>query len=395
MKLFEKMRFMAVALIAVIGLSACSDDDPVELPQLDTPNLVQYVQISDNPITLVYAWQAVANATAYEYKLEALTAEGEVANVVTAGTTTELSVTIVSEGNITLDYGTEYRFTLIAVGDEASVRNSLPVVADFTTHEAPLTLTIENQTYRSASFIVKPSNADMRYQTAMIAYDKYAQYSSDEEFIQEYEFGYYKMLASMPWIPATWDQVLDSYGQNGDYQFNSRSMMPSSKYIFYAYGYELTDDPENPVKIVTPLLKKVFITPAWAATSATTFSLAISGQEVSEGYANVSVDVTPSDNAEQYLTMFVPADKATDDAALQSYVMTTMQSLEMQAGIEDWHQSAAVNAGAKTVTSNSVALVGSQKVSLGQPYVVAVFGVDKNGLITTNIASLRFDAISE
>ncbi|MCI6161072.1 MAG: hypothetical protein MR681_07050, partial [Prevotella sp.] len=75
--------------------------------------------------------------------------------------------------------------------------------------------------------------------------------------------------------------------------------------------------------------------------------------------------------------------------------MTTIQVLEKIHSILDWSSSTAVKQGEQIISSKAVALSDNLRVKPGQPFVVAVFGIDKNGLITTEIQSLSLQAVAE
>lgn len=387
------LSMMAVALVAAVSFSACSDDDD-PLQALSQPVILQSEQMNDNPITLTFAWDVVENAVSYTYSLDAVAGDS-VANI-TKGSTKNLSVTIVANDKVVLDYDTEYRFTVKAIGQEGAFLNSAETTCTAKTSAAPLKLSMEVLSYRSGSFSVKPSNADMRYQTALIEYDKYGKYASDKEFIEGYEFGYYKQIAaSRPWIPAPWTYWLDDNGQQGDYTFNSRSMQPGKKYIFYAWGYQIDDnDSENPVKVLTPLMKKVFTTPGWAATSKTTFKLAVGEQTLENGVVDVKVSVVPSNEKEHYLAVFIPAETVTDHTSVLNYLINLLPNMEKVGNIDEWHKQDAVKTGAQTISSNEVAIVSSNNVTPGKDYVVAVFGIDNTGCVITNVATEKFTSIS-
>ncbi len=395
MKQYKKIYVSIVSLVMVGFLVSCSSDDD-SMTTLPVPKIVQSEEISDNPLTLVFSWENVPKAEKYAFRLERLNAEGAVEKKIAEGTTNELSMVIASSPTVSLDYSTKYRFSLMAVGADAKVTNSEYAFVDVVTTKGPLSLSISNMTYRYATFSVHPSNADMLYQTAYILLEKYEKYGSDEKFINEYEFGYYKVLKeNMPWIPAPWYEFMKDHAQKGDYTFNSRAMQPSTQYIFYAYGFELTGDDANPVRILTPVVKKIFTTPEWKATSKTTFKLNVESQKLSGSEVDVNLKVTPSNPQEYYFPMFIPADKVSDKASLLNYAMTTIQVLEKIHSILDWSSSTAVKQGEQIISSKAVALSDNLRVKPGQPFVVAVFGIDKNGLITTEIQSLSLQAVAE
>ncbi len=214
-------------------LASC-DDSSDEGGTVTTPKIIQSEEILDNPITLAFSWEAVENAVEYTYQLEAVKEpENE---VIVTGKTKSLNVEIASTKEAELFYSSEYLFTLKAVSSDASVVSEA-AEARVTTSSGPIALSIENLTYRSALMKSVPEDKDMYYQLAQIPVETYTAYDSDMEFIEGYDFGYYKKVGSaMPWIP--WYAFMQEGSDKGNVEYETRMLKPNQNYLMYAYGVE-------------------------------------------------------------------------------------------------------------------------------------------------------------
>lgn len=276
--LTKKWHTMLLVLSTLFVLASC-DDSSDEGGTVTTPKIIQSEEILDNPITLAFSWEAVENAVEYTYQLEAVKEpENE---VIVTGKTKSLNVEIASTKEAELFYSSEYLFTLKAVSSDASVVSE-PAEARVTTSSGPIALSIENLTYRSALMKAVPEDKDMYYQLAQIPVETYTAYDSDMEFIEGYDFGYYKTVgSSMPWIP--WYAFMQEGSDKGDTEYETRMLKPNQNYLMYAYGVEFDmQNDDDPVKIVTPMIKYFFTTPEWKATSNGTFTLSVENQELVE-----------------------------------------------------------------------------------------------------------------
>ncbi len=320
-------------------LASC-DDSSDEGGTVTTPKIIQSEEILDNPITLAFSWEAVENAVEYTYQLEAVKEpENE---VIVTGKTKSLNVEIASTKEAELFYSSEYLFTLKAVSSDASVVSE-PAEARVTTSSGPIALSIENLTYRSALMKAVPEDKDMYYQLAQIPVETYTAYDSDMEFIEGYDFGYYKKLgSSMPWIP--WYGFMQEGSDKGDTEYETRMLKPNQNYLMYAYGVEFDmQNDDDPVKIVTPMIKYFFTTPEWKATSNGTFTLSVENQElveVAEGdyIVNIKLKVTPSNASERYYIAFVENSTLKDDYTMYDFAFDVIYSEEIYGGVEDWEQ---------------------------------------------------------
>lgn len=120
-------------------------------------------------------------------------------------------------------YDTEYTLKVQAItGDDKVALSSDEVKATCRTAQAPIALSIADLTYRSATFYAVPDDKGMLYQVAQIPVSKYELYPNDNDFIQNYEYGYYQTLTHTPpymFFGATWTQVMEDLCQKGDYSW--------------------------------------------------------------------------------------------------------------------------------------------------------------------------------
>lgn len=385
-----------IMFFAAICLASCDDSSDEGCKTIESPRIVQNEEILDNPITLAFSWEAVNNAVKYVYQLEEVDESGN--KVIVSGETEDLNVEIASTDEAELLYSTEYAFILKAVSADGTL-TSEPAEVRLTTGSGAIALSVEDLTYRSAIIKGVPVDKDMLYQFAQIPVEKYTAYDSDMEFIEGYDFGYYKaMSAAMPWVK--WYQMMESGSHKGDYTYETRMLKPGKDYLLYAYGVEFNqEDTENPVKVVTPLIKHFFSTPAWKATSDCTFEVKIESQAVTvpdygEPFVNVKVEVTPSDAQMRYYLAFV--DKKTlsetygDD--VYDFIFDAVLSEEQYGGEEfDWATTDMLTSGKAVLESKDFGwgLYGSTD------YKLLVCGVDNDGMVVTEAAAFDFTTISE
>lgn len=387
--LTKKWHTMLLVLSTLFVLASC-DDSSDEGGTVTTPKIIQSEEILDNPITLAFSWEAVENAVEYTYQLEAVKEpENE---VIVTGKTKSLNVEIASTKEAELYYSSEYLFILKAVASDASIVSE-PAETRVTTSVGPIALTIENLTYRSALMKAVPEDNDMYYQFAQIPVEKYTAYDSDIEFIEGYDYGYYKKLSStMPWIP--WYGFMQEYSKKGKYEYETRMLKPGLNYVFYAYGVEFDmDNTDDPVKVVTPMIKYFFTTPEWKATSDCTFTVSVEEEElVGEGeneIANLRLKVTPSNAKERYYIGFMEASLLSEDYTMYDFAFDVIYSEELYGTVEDWADTDMLSSGEKVLNSMDY----GWGLYPGTDYKILVFGVDDRGLVTTEIAALDWKTI--
>lgn len=171
-------------------------------------------------------------------------------------------------------------------------------------------------------------------------------------------------------------------------------MKPKKDYVLYAYGVEFDmENPEKPVRVVTPMVKRFFTTPEWEATSNTTFELSIEGQEIigngDDAIVNVNLKVTPSSEKEKYYIAFMGKDMLNENSTVYDFAFDAIYSEEVYGGVTDWSVSELLSSGEKILASKDF----EWGIYPGKEYMALVFGVDGNGLVTTAIASLDFTSM--
>ena len=378
--------------IAAWTFVSCSEDNSTEVSSgLEAPEIIQSEEISDNPITLAFSWEIVENAVSYSYQLDVIKESGN--ETITKGNTTDLSIEIVSTREAELYYSTEYAFSIQAIAEDPA-DSSEPNEVRITTSSGAIALSIENLTYRSAVLKGIPVDKSMLYQFAQIPIEKYLAYDSDMNFIEGYDYGYYQAMgAAMPWIP--WYSLMQEGSQQGDYTYHTKILKPKTDYLLYAYGVEFdTSDTENPVSVITPLIKYPFTTPAWKATSNCTFDISIESQQINpEGYNVINVKIVPSDNNERYYVAFPTQETLATTYAndIYDYAFDAVYNEEIYSGVTDWATSEFLTSGEAVVTS----LQFGWNINPGAEYKILVFGVDGDGLVTTEIATVDCTSITE
>ena len=371
-------------------MTSCNNDDDIQAPtSLQAPEIVQMEEIISSPLTLAFSWIAVDYATEYSYQLR----KTDDQQLITQGTTEELSVWLVYSKEIDLMYETQYTFTLQALTDKLQ---SEEVSATVTTSEAAISLSIEDLTYRSATLIGKPKDANMLYQFAQIAIEKYTAYDSDTEFIETYDYGYYQELSKMTFGGYEWYQIMAGLSKQGDYTFSTKILSPEKEYLLYAYGVEFDyNSTTDPVHIITPLFKLPFTTPAWEATSNCTFDVEVLSQDMIEidgvKYVNPTIKITPSDNNEIYYLAIATENVLSLYDDIYHFVFSSILSDELYNGVTDWTNTSFALSGEQTITSYQLQRVATPGVS----NAVFVCGISQNGLVTTEIKRIDFTAITE
>lgn len=378
-------------MVPAMAFVSCSDDDD-DVVKMQAPEIVQSEQISDNPITLAFSWTASEGATSYSYELT--TGEGESVTTVANGSVVTTSIEFVSNDNFELAFDTEYTFSLTALND---TETSAPVSAKVKTGSGPFEMTITNLSYRGATFTVKPADKNILFQTAQISYSRFSEYPTIAEFLEGYEYSYYKMMAQYSNIP--WYGYMEMGCNKGDWSWTTRSLTPGAEQIFYCYGvrFNYETNPNDPVSVITPFMKTVYTVPQWEATSKTTFNITEVEQSVGDnGKVVCTVKVTPSDNNEMYLVTFVE-----DDYLNQRYggsdfnlMMGRMGDLELMNIVKDydWASAGVLLKGEQTIKNNETSIKNDASITPGKKYHVVVAGVSADGLQTTEIATLNMTA---
>lgn len=397
-KSFLSSRIMWAVLTLFTGMVvSCSDDEGGEgsVPtSLQAPEIVQSEETLNSPITLAFSWMAVDDAVEYSYRLT----KSDDQQLIAEGTTGELSVEIVYSNKVDLLYDTQYTFTVQAVAGNVQSEVSTATV---TTSEPAIVLTLENLTYRSALMKCQPSNNDMLYQFAQIPIEKYTAYDSDQAFIEGYDYGYYKAYAQSI-SGFEWYQVMEALSKKGSQEYETHILSPETDYLFYAYGVEFDHySVVDPVHVITPLIKVPFTTPAWEATSDCTFEVEILDQEVIEAdgetvtttVVSPTVKVTPSDENVRYYVAILEQSRLADygNDVLNLAFNMILADEQDNGGSSDWSKSELLKSGTQTMTGLEL----KYAVLPGEASMVLVFGLSDDGLITTEIERVDFQAITQ
>lgn len=390
------LRNCAVWIVAALStglFTSCDNDDNIqeeELTTLPAPEIVQSEEIMDNPLSLSFSWIAVDHATMYNYQLK----KADDQQLVAQGSTDELSMQFVYSKEIDLLYDTQYIFTLQACVED---KLSEQVSATVTTSAPAIRLSMDSLTYRSMVMIAEPQDPTMLYQFAQIPMEKYTAYDSDMEFIEGYDFGYYKAMAAS--LGGTWYQRMEYGSEQGSYRYATRMLSPETDYLLYAYGVEFDhNSTEDPVQITTPMIKLPFTTPAWEATSDCTFEVEIVGQDLVDTGAGIwvspTVKVTPTDKTERYYVAIFEESMLSGYKDIYDLAFNCVYSDEQQMQLEgqaiDWTTSPLLASGDQILTGYQLKYV----VTPGDPCFVMVFGLDGRGLVTTKITRVDFTAIT-
>lgn len=380
------LMMLATVAIAAVVLTSCSEDEKV-VPQLTAPEFVQNEQVDDNPVTLSFSWTAVDGVAEYAYTLYDSKDEK-----VASGHTTQTSVTFTSTYLVPLDYNADYTLEVMAVTADATIAlNSDAVKATAHTAQSPIELSIEDLTYRSATFYAVPGDKNMLYQVAQIPVEKYQQYADDKAFIEEYEFGYYQARAQTPpyiFFGVPWTEVMKDLSQKGDYNWHTVILKPETQYIMYAYGCDFATDPST-CTLTTPLIRVFFTTPKWEATSTTQFAVTLESNEQQDGYGVISVKVVP-DSGERYMVFFATQNEVEQYGGVLGMCMSRISDYEIGGMVEDFGTSNSLYRGTQTIFNNATGFMPDDDLPSGTPCVAAVCGVDKNGCITTEPVCVEF-----
>lgn len=389
---------LCAALLTICSCDSGSEKEPIptKLPGVE---FIQSEEVSDSPLTLAFSWMPVDYADNYKYSLyefvedySSQTGTDGSEKLVTEGITEICGKMFTASDNLQLYSGTKYILKVVAMSATGGPEASDPSEANVVTGSGPFTMTISNLTYRSAEFKVVPSDNSMLYQCATIDLAKYDSYSSDREFIETYDFGYYKHIVDVWSIPMPWYEYMKSQSEKKTKTYSSRSLSPNSEYIFYAYRTDYTGDDKDPIS-VSGFTKKIFTTPDWAPVSSCTFNVGIKSQTLVEGGSevNVTVNVKPSDQNERYSVFFIPAGSF-DASRPFNTVSNLIRNYELLGGITSWDTSGYSWKGEKDLGSASLAMSDQAHVAQGAEYYVAVFGISDSGCITTEISATRFTA---
>lgn len=394
-------KFVYVWLIAPIAatawlLTSCDDSSSGSVGVLSTPEIIQSEEVSDNPISLSFSWEAVENARKYNYKL----VDGS-QNVIAQGSTGNLNVKFVHGENVSLQYDAQYTFSLQALPAANNWEPSEFATSQATTDSGELQLTLEAVNYRTIRFWVIPKDKSMSYDMGSTTLERYTRHQSDMEFINDIGFGYYQTLAGVSGQP--WAEIMKYYMKVGKSEVGqNKRLRPGTEYVAFAYGVSFKDDvnAEDPVEVITPLVVKSVKAPEWKATSNTTFELGeIKATKGENGSLSLTVEVTPSDDQTRYYVAFYENANLISYGSNQNFAFSMIESDEDQYRIMNngeelnWGTTNWLYCGKQTVSTTTP--WGAWEIGYGKPFTVFVFGVDKDGLITTNITQKEHNGFAE
>lgn len=392
----------AAAALAFFATVSCDKTEEQAGGQLKCPEFIQVEEVIDSPLTLAFSWLPVENADSYSYVLyeiredmSASDANAGIPERLTSGVTSVSGVIFTSDDRIQLYSGTRYRIDVNAHSSKGIYSESDTAMAEISTGAGPFKMSITNLTYRSADFEVVPSDNTMLYQCATISLDKYEKYDSDRQFIEEYDFGYYKHIKEVWSIPMPWYEYMKSCSEKKTKKYSSRNLSPESQYIFYAYRTDFTGNDSKPVE-TSGFTKKIFTTPKWAPVSDCSFDVSIERQTLAEGgnEVNVEILVRPSDENEHYMVLFLSKDEVDLETPFNT-ASTIVHNLELLCGITDWDTSELSFKGTSSIGSTSIAVSDQLHVSPDSDSAVLVFGLDNIGCITTDISVTEFHSIGK
>lgn len=366
----------------LLSAAACGDD-PGDFPPpvtLATPAVTRAAEKSANPFVLEFAWSEVENASGYEYKLQAGTETG--ATLVVSGTIQAAEIEIAASGSITILPETSYTFSVRALsGDATRFLDSGYDSQTVGTSPSDFRLTISDLTYRSADMLCVPADPKMRYFFAQIILERYQEYPNDNDFFENFEKDYYKVVAQQ--MGAPWYMYMESKATKGESGYYTGALIPETDYFIYAYGIKAMVE-EFDIAMITPIVKLPFRTPAWKATIDCTFD--ITPIEVSS--SRIALDVEPAKKDVSYYFALIPASSAEQEYD-NDMAAVTRNILYLQDAINkvNWADTDLLLTGDITFS-----LDAGQVATLdpGVKYLALAFGVDKRGLQTTELSMIEF-----
>lgn len=388
-----------MALFIVLCSASCGDDSPKKQGKLSKPVVVQAEEVLDNPISLSFAWKAVEDARKYVYRLEKM--DGDESEVIAQGNTAELNVSFTHEEGQTLSFDSNYKFSVQALPNVNGMEASDFAEAEATTSSGKLPMVVSSPNYRTMTFSVKPTDKSMLYDMGSTSLERYEQAASDEAFINDMVFGYYKAIAMQ--TGANWVDVMKTLMREGNATGNNYRLTPGTDEIAFAVGVKFVEDedPNDPVKIITQLVVKKVTTPGWTVTDNTTFQVSdIKGELDDNGKLVLNAHITPSNALTRYYVAYVPNSQfsyyKSDIDLLASYIVANEdQHVQLTNGEKiNWAFTDWLNTGEKTISS-IIAEGLSWNVKVGEPFTVLVCGLDKDGLVTTEISKTSHPGFSE
>lgn len=391
MKSLHFFRCAALTACALWTFASCNNDDPIDVPPpdpiatpLEKPTITAAAEKGSNPIVLEFAWSAVENAAGYEYLLRTI---GDAQKEVASGTADATTLEIAASNLAPIASDTQYEFSVRALPADAKTHSASEyAAAKVTTSTSAFRLSVSNVTYRSADMFCEPADEEMKYFLTQLERVKYDQYESDEQLYEEYEKGYFKAAAQG--VGAPWYMFMEATSVHGTYGYHTGILAPETDYLLYAYGIKANVEKFD-IELVTPIVKMPFRTPAWKATVDCSFGI----EPKSMTQTHISFQVEPSVNNVTYTFGMIPVAtvKKDYDNDLNAVARMMLYQSEALGGVH-WDDPDALLQGNLLISYGPDELSG---VQWGEPYYALAFGVDTEGLQTTEITAYEFVAPAE
>lgn len=363
------------------ALTACKDDEEtiVAVP-LEKPAITLAAEKDPNPIVLEFAWSTVEHADGYEYRLD--DAQGKsLASGSVAGTTLELP----ASNLIPVQSGSTYKFAVRAVSaDEQRYSASDFTEKSVATATSDFKLSISNVTYRTADMYCEAADEQMKYYLTYISLERYAEYGDDETLFEEYEKGYAKAAGGGMGVP--WYMFMEGMAKSGaSYGFHTGALTPDTEYYMYAYGIKANVEAFD-IDLITQIEKIPFRTLPWQATVDCTFEI----KPVTITAEHMTFTVEPSKQDVTYYFGVVPVALVEQEYKNDMDDLTRNILYQMEAiGKVHWDDPGVLLEGTKTISFGPDQIAG---LDSGAAYYALAFGVDTQGLQTTVLSKITFDA---
>lgn len=265
-----------------------------------------------------------------------------------------------------------YAYGLNTDGTATSDLYKLKVETKSIAEDFKLTLAVDNVTSSSAHLTITPNYDTYRYFYDVVKKSDYEAWGGDANTItQNIEY-----IEQAIWIFAMqgYDYTYDSFTDIGAKETTYNSLVPSTEYVFFAFGLDSNGNPTS------PLAKQEFETSPFEATEDCTFDVTFS--EVTS--TSMNIDIKPSNPSTRYYVGMCQASN------LNSYSPDELaqQFIDSENNIgTDWANTEFVFTGEQSLNSTDDLfydpLIGNTE------YAVVVFGIDENGERTTDVAIER------
>lgn len=259
-----------------------------------------------------------------------------------------------------------YAYGLNADGTVTSDLYKLKVETKSIAEDFRLTLAVDNVTSSSAHLTITPNYDTYRYFYDVVKKSDYEAWGGDANTIaQNIEY-----IEQAIWIFAMqgYDYTYDSFTDIGGKETTYGSLVPSTQYVFFAFGLDSNGNPTS------PLAKQEFETSPFEATDDCTFDITFSDVTAT----SMNIDVVPSNPSTRYYVGMCQASNLNSfspDELAQQFIDS-----ENNIGT-DWADTEFVFTGEQSLNSADDLLydpfVGNTE------YAAVVFGVDEKGERTT------------